>query len=326
MHFYLIGIDYKTTPIDARDVIYRNRKLILKFWESAYAERAEAIVTCNRIEIYGVSQNAQEAEKALNGFYESAPDFSKHAHVKHGRQDVFRHALRVASGLESQLRGETEILAQIKRWRSGHYGHPSLKSLWDEVILFAENIRLRYGLNYQSDNIATVVFEDLAKRLPSNETAKILVIGTGKIAELIAKHRQTAFHITFVAHKNRDKAEALARESGGDALLLSNLTQAIPAVFAVISATSSPHHILKRGHFSNALNSRSVPLYLYDLAVPRDIEPSVGGIDGIFLQNLDDLGKIFEKYNERRQKSVDAASKAIEEIISRQKENVYASH
>lgn len=315
MYFYLIGIDHNTASIDARDAIYRNRKAITAFWERGIGRQASVIVTCNRIEIYGLTEDTAEAAERIDSFFENYPDFLRYSYVVHGKERVFRHALRVACGLESQIKGEPQILAQLRAWSSHKISHPLLKKLWEEVILYAGEIRRRAGLERILDNIAGIIFEDLTRRLKGKNPAKIAVIGTGKIAELIAESGQAYFYLNFVAHKNHQKAEVLAKISNGRASLLTDLPQIIREADAVISATSSPHYILRKENLADLSKKGGNPLYLYDLAVPRDVDPEIGGIEGVVLRNLDDLNTLFDGYNRRRQENIALASYLVDEKL-----------
>lgn len=165
MYFYLIGIDYKTAPIEVRDIIYRDRQAITTVWENDPARQASVIITCNRIELYGLAEDTAEAAQKIKGFFKRYPDFSRFGYVRYGQAAVLRHALRVACGLESQLKGELQILAQVKTWSGRRIFHPELRRLWEEAIAVAQEIRYQTGLNEASTNIATIAFHDLKKRL-----------------------------------------------------------------------------------------------------------------------------------------------------------------
>jgi len=246
MYFYLIGIDYKSPAIDAREELYRDRKAISGFWASREPDGSAVLVTCNRIEIYGVADCADDAFGHIAAFSRDFPIFSKYAYLKSGEAQVFRHALRLASGLESQINGELQILAQLNSWKVISELPFSLKVLWDKAIFSAKNIRNTSGLSEAVSNIAALISGDIAARMAPEEIREIVIIGTGKIAELFAKHRPPKAHLTFVAHKNYQKAETLAIYSGGEVLPLQDLPRIISKADAVISATSSPHYILKK--------------------------------------------------------------------------------
>jgi len=315
MYFYLIGVDYKSAAIDLREDLYHHRKAISDFWAEYDPHGSAMLVTCNRIEIYGTARYADDAFGHIAGFSKNFPNFLKYAYVKLGEGQVFRHALRLASGLESQLKGEPQISAQLRSWRiSGRLPSP-LENLWDKAILLSEKIRAASNLNNNADNIATLIFDDIEKRLEQKERCGIVVVGTGKIAEIFAKHKLPGAHLTFAAHKNHQKAQTLAKDSGGEALPLQELPRIITKADALIGATSSPHYVLKKEHFDGYPVRRARPLYIYDLAIPRDVEPAVGSIEGVYLHNLDTLKPLFSRYNNSLQNRVESASDLIEDAL-----------
>ena len=314
MYFYLIGIDYKRAPIDARDGIYRERKTIVDFWKGLDSQGHAMLVTCNRLEIYGVALYPDDAFGNIRRFAGRFPDFARYAYIKYDQAQVFRHSLRLASGLESQLQGEKEILKQLDSWRHAISSH-SIKNMWASAISISKKIRSTSGLEEDNDNLAVLIFNDIRKRLGESKTYNIIVVGTGKVAEMIAKHRPREAHIRFAAHKHYKKAEELASCAGGVAIHLEDIPAAMAEADVLICATSSPHYIINKSHLKALTVGRSHPLYIYDLAVPRDVEPEIAALDGVFLQNLDDLGNIFSRYNESKRERVELASELIEDVL-----------
>lgn len=312
MFFYLIGIDYKNTPIGIREGIYSSCRKISDFWN----RKANLLITCNRIEIYGVFKTSKEAYAITKEFFKYNPYFATFSYAKYGEEEVFRHALRLASGLESQLKGELQILHQLKKWHLKESLPIPLRELWNKALILSEEIRSRSGLDNETDNIGDAVFYDLEKRLGETKPFEIIVVGTGKIAELIARLRPQESHLNFVSHKNFDKAKLLAERSGGEAFLLKDLQKILSRANALISATSSPHYVLKKEHFTGLENGLNKTVYLYDLAIPRDIEPDALGIKGLFLQNLDDLNWVFGIFNQKNEDRINLASYLIEETLS----------
>ncbi len=319
MYFYLIGTDYKTAPLGVREYFYRKRLEIIDFWR---AKEAALLSTCNRLEIYATSNNTDTAFGYIAEFSKNFPDFFKYAYVKYGEREVFRHALRLASGLESQLIGELQIFQQLDNWRKQEYLSSTLSGLWEKALSLAKDIRVQSGLNEDRNNIAGVVYDDLSKYFKSAQTLEVIVVGTGRIAELLAKYHQPRMCLNFVAHKNYQKAKELARIAQGKAFLLKDLSGLLSEADVLISATSSPHYVLKREDFYNAPH----PFYIYDLALPRDIEPAVRGLPGIFLSNLDDLTEAIHQFNQRNQEKVGVASRLVEEAIERYQEVAYAKN
>lgn len=293
MYFYLTGIDYNSAPIEARERLYRNRKDISEF--CLRSQGAVVLVTCNRIEIYGVTEYPDDAFSAVSGFFKTFPDFAKYAYTIYGAKKVFSHALRLAAGLKSQVKGELQILAQLESWISAADFPAPLKILWDEAILLSRDLRRLAGFYDENNNIASFIFEDIRKNVQRKESCEILVIGTGKIAELFARFRPYNARLNFVAHRNFQKAEALAARSAGKAWLLKDMPSILGKVDAVISATNSPHHVLKKKHFEGCLAERNQGLFIYDLSMPRGVEPEVISVPGVSLYNIDELQTLLKQ-------------------------------
>ncbi|MDD4909680.1 MAG: hypothetical protein PHR44_03250 [Candidatus Omnitrophica bacterium] len=297
MYFYLIGIDHKTADVSIRSALYRGRKEIEDFWGRVAYGGTALLFTCNRIEIYGVVKEAEDVFYYFDEFGRQFPDFLRRAYIKYGRRDILSHASRLASGLESQLKGERQILNQLDSWLSNE-GFPSaLKELWQEALLLSEGARLSSGTGNSSHNIAGVVFDDIGRSIRSGRALEITVVGTGKIAEIISQYPVKPARINFAAHKNFRKAVLLAKGSGGEAVNLAELPRLLAATDVLISATLSPHYVIKAKDVSAAAVGRAAPLYIYDLAMPLDVEPDVSGIKGIILKNTDDLKDAFERHN-----------------------------
>lgn len=324
MYFYLTGVDYKSASLSVRENIYRNRGNIVDFWASGYPGKTEALFTCNRIEIYGAAECPEEAFSHTSEFSKAFPDFSRRAYFKYGNDEVLRHGLRIACGLESQLHGEFQILNQLEAWSGKKSFNLALKSFWQEAIFLSKKIRKDAGLNAYYDNIAPLIYHDFINRKSSSDSFKVVVAGTGKIAELFAGYRISQAHLSFVSHKNYIKAESLASVSGGKAYRFKDLPGLLLGADIFISATSSPHYIFGKSHFKDAASKRARELYVYDLAVPRDIEPEAAGIDGILLNNLEDLDRLFQRRNAEKKNKIDIASDSIEKIVKEQPEAVYA--
>ena len=304
MILYLIGIDYRSAPISLREPIYRRRSEIVSFCRDT-GEEISALFTCNRIELYGISENIFQAARSIKLFQERFPHVFELSYVKQGTEEVIEHALRLACGLESQIAGEEEITQQLNSWVSQDSFSWVSREIWNEILVRAEDIRIKSGLKGVKDNIAKIIFKDLEGQ------KKMVVIGTGKIARVFSENKPAGVSLYFAARKKHKRATRLARQAGAKAILLDDLPDAFLRADAVISATSSPHYVLKKGHFLDISKKRQRPLYVYDLAVPRDVEPDAGKVPGIFLQNLDDLDPVFKEHN----KALDSHIKKAELLI-----------
>ncbi|MFH1752889.1 MAG: hypothetical protein ABH875_01780 [Candidatus Omnitrophota bacterium] len=289
MTFFVIGIDHKTASLKTREAAYRSRKEIGLYWQSLNPGRTALLTTCNRMEVWGVASDLGEAAALCGIFKCRFREHFKDAYIKHEREDVVRHGLRLACGLESQLRGERQIMQQLDAWiATADFADP-LKELWRAIIGSARKIREEAGLNEEEINIAGLLFDDLKQKIAVGKDTEIIVIGTGKIAQLIARGRPKDGRLIFVARKKRSKAKRLARISGGTALLPEEIERHLIAADALVCATSSPHYVITPAYFKEIARFRTKPLYIYDLAVPRDVAPGVGKVSFAIIKDLDEL-------------------------------------
>jgi len=306
MNFYLIGIDYKSAPVEIREAIFKERKDISAYWAN-FSSQTVILSTCNRFEIYLVSANQADILKRINLFKSRFPQFSKYSYIKISRKEIFLHALRLATGLESQLKGELQILGQLERWIAQDQFPTNLKALWQEAIALARDIRFESGFNNSENNLAGLILEDLAKSSRIQGKIDIIVIGTGKISQLFASTQHSRFNFSFVAHKNQIRARQLAKQAGGKYISFQELPQALENAQVLISATTSPHFILRKEDIPSQIFKGDKSFLIYDLALPRDIDPEIGKIRNIVLYNLDDLSSIFQKHSNRIQEQINRA-------------------
>lgn len=297
MSLFLIGIDHKTTPIDIREAVYGKRKEIRAFWGNYAPGRTTILSTCNRFEIYGLAGNELEARAGTDLFKSGFGKLFNNGYFAYRPDNVFRHLVRLAAGLESQIKGESQIYAQLNDWAGQKDFPEKLAAMVYEALLLGHEIRSVSGLRMHENNIATLLYEYLLSTNDSDNLLNVVVAGTGKIARLFAEYKPKETRLYFAAHKNIFKAHELAEQSQGYALMLRDLPELLLKADILISATSSPHRIFDKDYFSRIAALREKELHVYDLAVPRAVDPEAKNIDGIVLNNIDDLNSIFDKHN-----------------------------
>jgi len=310
---YLTGVDYRSAPIEVREEILRQRREIEDFWQRENPRNSAILVTCNRLEIYEAAESADQGLSHLRAFATSFPLVSRYAYTIYSKREIFRHALRLACGLQSQIKGEEQINIQLSNWIGANSFPESLKQLWERALLASGQIRKDSGLDSTKTDIANLILDDIDRRIKFGGRLKIVVIGTGKIAELFARRTRVEREMYFVANKNFLKASMLAQKSDGLAAQFKDLSALIPGADAIISATSSPHQVINRSDFEGGLGRPIDPLLIYDLAIPRDVDPDLCNVDGISLWNLDDLDIVFARFNQSIEKQIATASKLAED-------------
>ena len=243
------------------------------------------------------------------------PDILDNAYLQKNTYEVARHALRLACGLESQIVFESQILDQLRAWVKGGDVPPALKILWRMILDLVHDIRFRTGVNCLKKDIVDFMLEDIAERIGILEDKTILIIGTGKVAELVSQKGFASAGLFFAARKRHHRAAKLSRQAKGQLVLFEDLPRMLFDVDIAVSATSSPHYIIKADPGLLRLRHRDVPLYIYDLAVPRDVQPEVSGLENVIVSDMNDVLQLTEVYRRGLAESIVDVEGCIEEIL-----------
>ena len=330
MTLIAFGINHKTAPVDIREkVAFAPEKMEQALHEcinNGEVSEAAIVSTCNRTELYfslpeDDTENSDIAAQ-LNWFCQyhklKKEDVEPYIYM-HRNNDAVQHILRVASGLDSLVLGEPQILGQIKDAYStanqaGTIGR-QLNRLFQHTFSVAKQVRTdtAIGANPVSVAFAAVslskrIFADLSKH-----TA--LLIGAGETTELVAQHlANQGVSKMIVANRTVERAQTLAKQFDAEAIALSDMPDRLVEVDIIIASTASQLPILGKGAVERALKQRKHrPIFMVDIAVPRDIEPEVGELDDVYLYTVDDLHEVIE---EGRQSREEAAVQAEEIIIN----------
>ncbi|MDP8258121.1 MAG: NAD(P)-dependent oxidoreductase [Candidatus Aadella gelida] len=321
MIFYYLGIDHKNASLEEREKAYSLRHDIRKFWQFR-SGKAEILFTCNRVEIYAVATSVLAANANITAFKKSFPGIFGKARIGLGKHSVSRHFLSLSVGLVSRILGEKQIVKQLDSWLRQNGFDPDLREYLKGILYKGHEIRKRLLYDtYISGDIADIVIKDVLSKTGPLKGKKVLIIGTGKVAQLFAGKRIEGADIYIVARKKHSRAKRLAEWMGGQAVLFTEANDLMRSADIVISATSSPHRVIKS--FPSGMNKK---VRVYDLAVPRDIDPSVGEKWNIDLINIDDLSGLIDKRNdmlyEYAKEARDLVERTIEELKA--EENRYA--
>ena len=328
MPLIILGINHRTAPVDVRErVVFPAESLPAALRELAslpHIEAASILSTCNRTELcFMVESCAPEAEddaavQAWLSQYHQLPlaELKPYLYV-HTDNKAVRHLLRVASGLDSMILGEPQILGQIKTAYqvAEHAGTLDihLRRLFQHTFSVAKQVRTDTQIGaspvsvaFAAVSLARQIFGDLA-----SHTA--LLIGAGETIELAARHlHEKGLGRMIVANRTLERAHALAGEFDGYAISLSELSAHLAEADIIISSTASPLPVVGKGSMETALKQRKHrPVFIVDIAVPRDIEPEIADLEDIYLYTVDDLQEVIQENLKSRQ---DAAKQA-EEII-----------
>ncbi len=331
MHLFLLGVSHHSAPVDLRERLDFCRRGIPEALDGLAKAPSilEGIIlsTCNRSEIYTMCKDPAHSREALTTFMSSFHDVPESELTPHlyGRVDVdaSRHLFRVAAGLDSLVVGESQILGQIKdayAIASEHgYTGALLNRLFHWSFAVGKRVRSETGLgegavsvSYAAISLARKIFGGLRDR-------RALLVGAGEMAELTATHLQTQqLHRIGIANRTPAHATALAAKVNGVAIPWEDITTELSSSDIVVTATGSSAPMVTRAHVETAMKPRrDRPLFIIDIGLPRDVEPSAGEIEQVFLYNIDDLRTIVQENLARRQSQVDLAELMVNEEVDR---------
>lgn len=314
---FLLGASHRTAPLAVREKLSldetRAAALAARLRAMPGVKEFTLLNTCNRVELYGVALTPDTLDALHAALCETtgctpaelnAAGFTRHNH------EAIAHLFSVASGLDSQIVGETEILGQVKQAYDAalaqHWTGPVLNRVFQKTFQAAKHIRTNTAIGAGQISIASVAV-DLAGRIFGELTkTNILVVGAGDIGLKTAQAFQSrgATAIT-VASRTLSNAEAAAAQTGGWAASLADLPDLLAAADIVASSTSAPGFVLTRDLVAAAMKRRAArPLFLVDLALPRDVDPAAAKLANVFVYNLDDLAKIAEANLAQREAEV----------------------
>jgi glutamyl-tRNA reductase len=326
MQLFALGINHHTAPLAVREqVAFEPEGLPLALGELVRAkpvQEAAILSTCNRTELYCATNDPQAACDWIAEYHRLPSHDIQPYLYRLPQRDAVRHMFRVASGLDSMVLGEPQILGQMKQAartaeEAGTLG-ALLHKLFQRTFAVAKEVRstTAIGANIVSMAAAAVhlserIFDSIAKQ-------RVLFIGAGEMIELCAAHfaAENPAQLT-VANRTLERGQALAARFCGDAMRLDEIGERLPHYDIVVACTASPLPIVGLGMVERALKARRHrPMVMVDLALPRDIEEEVGRLDDIFLYTLDDLGGIVESGMESRQAAVVEAEAIIDSRVS----------
>jgi glutamyl-tRNA reductase len=325
MPLIVVGLSHQNTPVEVRERLAFTTPGALErgldFLQSKIAGECVLLSTCNRTELYasGDTDGATLAAWLLEARGEEGEMARKYLTERQGHKAI-EHLFRVSSGLESLILGENDIVRQVRdayqtantRGATGSVLNP----LFHEALRVGKRARTEMNLSsgafsvgHAAADLAATIFGDLRGRT-------VMILGAGKMSESTARHLTSSGATSvLVANRTYDRAVLLAEALGGRAIMYEDFATHLAKADIVIASTSSPVPIVTRETVRNAMQARrDRPLFLIDIAVPRDIEASVGDLDDVFLYNIDDLTAVIEsEAAERRLRAVQAEKIILEE-------------
>ena len=331
MHVLLLGVTHRTAPVELRERLDFASRDIGAAVEALGGRTgiAESVVlsTCNRAEIYAVTANVDQGREELLTFLAEYHHVARSAFVPHlfERQEAeaVHHLFRVAAGLDSLVVGEPQILGQVKEaWAIAaerRCAGPLLNKLFHASFAVGKRVRTETSLgegavsvSFAAVQLARKIFGKLAGR-------RVLVIGAGEMGKLTAQHlRAQGVGEIAITSRTLGHAEALAHAVNGVAVPWSDLMTTLARADIVITSTGSPKPILDRVHIESVMGrGRRDPLFIIDIAIPRDVDPAAAEIEQVFLYNVDDLQTVVQENMSRRTAEIQHAERIVAEDVGR---------
>ncbi|MEW5984682.1 MAG: glutamyl-tRNA reductase [Acidobacteriota bacterium] len=327
MQVQLLGINHHTAPIELREALAMDgagvRGMLRDIRTNPATGEAAILATCNRTELYVCTDEPLAAEMAMRRLFltvagERADLVTPHAYMRTG-EEACRHLLGVAAGLDSMILGEHQILGQVReaqsRARDAETLGPLMNRLWSAALHTGKRARTETDIGMGAVSVASAAVSLAEQALGDLRNRRVLLIGAGDTCRLAARHfadRRPACLV--VANRSSDRAAAVAAAFGGEAIRLDQIPDALGSTDVVVSATRAPGFVVTRDMVHSAVADRPErPLVLVDVAVPRDIEPSVETVPGVLLYPIDAVRTLVDRSLAHRLREVPRVEAIIDE-------------
>lgn len=331
MKLLITGVSHKTAPVEVRECLaFREETLAASLGDlRSRPGVAEAVIlsTCNRVEITVTTEDSADPQAIVDGFLTdnkrvSANSIGPHLYRHEGR-DAIHHLFRVAASLDSMVIGEPQILGQLKSAYAAAKDCGAvcgwLDGLMTRAFSVAKRVRSETGIGQMAVSVSYAAVELARKIFGSLSNRTVMIVGAGKMSELAARHlrRSGASHV-FVTNRTHERAVEMAKLFQGTPVEYTRFVGMLPEVDIVIASSGAPHYILRKEEMQRVITARrNKPMFLIDIAVPRNIEPSVNDLDNVFLYDIDDLQEVVNANLRERMKEADHAESLVAAEVER---------
>ena len=329
MDIIVVGLNHKTAPIEMRERLHFPSDAIeeplKEVTDLSYISEGLILSTCNRVEVMAVAKDSEKGINEIKDFLSSYHNLPKQqldtCLYSYESDDAVRHVFKVASSLDSMVVGEPQILGQLKdayrmanRYKtSGLILHKFLHkafSVGKKVRTESMIATYAVSISFAAVELAKKIFDDLRDKV-------VMLIGSGEMSELAARHlMNNGVKEILIANRTRERAEKLAYEFGGRTIVFEDLALFLDQVDIVISSTSSPQYTIGYNDIVRSLKIRKYkPIFLIDIAVPRDIDPRINNIDNVYLYDIDDMQGVVDTNIKARREEAKKAERIIEREV-----------
>ena len=324
MQISLVGINHRTAPVAVREkVAVRAGKLgdSLELFRSQVSQGV-ILSTCNRTEVYTVTNNGSHARELSLNFLQNhldIPDATlrRYTYAFEGEVAV-EHLFRITGGLDSMIVGEYEVLGQVRQAlevaEKAKMVSLPLRRLFQDAIRTGRRVREETEISRNAFSVSSVAVDLAARSIGDLANCKMLVIGAGEAGRLAAKAaKDRGVSQITIASRTRERASTLAAALGGLPISMNELAEELNTCNLVVACANAPHWLLDESHVETAMKHRpELPLVIIDIAVPRNVAPAVAQIKNVFLYNIDGLTRISKQNQKQRKEEVEKAAKIIE--------------
>jgi len=331
VNLILVGVNHKTTPVEIREKLAFTKGKIEESVDRLFnfpdIIEHTILSTCNRVEIYARANCQDSAIKAIKqficDFHEVSPVELEDHFYSYRNEEAVEHLFRVSSSLDSMILGEAQILGQVKDAYSLAKDLRStglvLNQLFEKAFSIAKKVREETGIAERSVSISSAAVELAQKIFDDLENRTVMLVGTGEMAELAAKHLISyGVKTVYVTSRTYDRAANLARTLNGSALDFEAFKNELHRADIVITSTSAPNFIIKKEMVEKAIQERkNKPIFFIDIAVPRDIEPDVNDLENVYLYDIDDLHVVVSANIKEREKEAENAMNFISQEVTK---------
>ena len=323
MNYVVIGVNHQTAPVQVREQFAISEARLPEATKclATYAGVEEAMIvsTCNRVEMIARTTNGTaDLSGFLRQLYGFDPAPYRQYLYEHRDRDAVRHVFRVASSLDSMVVGEPQILGQVKEAyataRAVGAVNSQLDALMTRAFAVAKRVRTETAVATSAVSVASVAV-DLAKKIFGSLQGKsVFLVGAGKMCELSGRHMLAhGVSKVYVANRTYERGVALAKKFNGEAIAFEQLYDYADKADIVITSTGAPHTIFRKEHGEKFLSRRrNRPMFFIDIAVPRDIDPEMNKLDGIFVYDIDDLQQVVSSHVADRRVEADRAEAIVQ--------------
>ena len=332
MRLFALGLSHRTSPLEMRESIALARDELPLALQSLKGVLGDLVIvsTCNRTEFYSTALDGSVVRHTLTDFL--AQRFPRRQEEVspclyfYEQEDAVRHLFRVASGLDSMILGESEILGQVREAYSASVTQGCARGLISKVFHHALRVgkraRRETGIGENALSVSSAAVETARHTLGDISNSRVMVIGAGQAGKLVARAMKgRGIGQMVVVNRTLKRAQDLAQELGGEAASFDSLEKLLGTVDIVVSSTDSPDVVLSQAMVARATSKRNgAPLLIVDIAVPRDAEPAIGQIPGLTLLDLDDLETVSQSNRLEREKEAAQVEVIIDEEVSRFRE------